>query len=111
MLDEKYSDIAVSKLQTIPTLRSFLTCGIYRTMVEIFLRLIPAFYLLSLFSLHPDRALSLAPRTYVQLLLQPGMLLDFILMITDQELSQPLSPTQNQFINMVFVEVLESPIA
>lgn len=70
-------------------------------------------FIVSPFSLHPDRALSLAlvPHTYVQLLLQSGMLLDFILMITDQELSQPLSPTQNQFINMVFVEVLESPMA
>lgn len=50
LLDERYSGIAMSKLETIPTLRSFLTCEIYGPVVEIFLSLIPAFYLLSLLS-------------------------------------------------------------
>lgn len=51
LLDERYSDGAMSKLEMFPTLRFFLTCGISGTMVEIFLRLISAFYLFSFFYL------------------------------------------------------------
>lgn len=47
------------KLETSPTPRSFLICGISMAMVEIFSRLIPAFYLFSLLYLS-DRAFSLA---------------------------------------------------
>lgn len=52
-MDEKYSDIAMSKLETIPTVRSFLICDIYGTMVEIFFRLIPLF-IVSPFSIQTE---------------------------------------------------------
>lgn len=51
LLDETCSYVAMSKLETFPTLRSSFTYGLSGTMVEKFLRLIPAFYLFSLLCL------------------------------------------------------------